>query len=71
MSNFVVALMAGVVLGVVEQVTLWNTEVSGVVELILFGATFLAVLVHTRRSGRARELGPGSRSTRGRRCRNR
>lgn len=57
MSNFVVALLAGVVLGIVEQVTLWNTSAAGVVEFIVFGVLFLAVLVHTRRSTREQEIG--------------
>ncbi len=57
MSNFVVALVAGVALGIVEQVTLWNTSAAGVVEFIVFGVLFLAVLVHTRRSAREQDVG--------------
>jgi ABC-type branched-subunit amino acid transport system ATPase component/ABC-type branched-subunit amino acid transport system permease subunit len=52
-----VALGAGVVLGVVEQVLLYNNPSGGTVELVVFAGMMLALLLQTKRGSREREQG--------------
>ncbi len=57
MDRITVCFFAGVALGVVEQQVLWNTDTSGVVEVVLFLAVMAALpwmrTLGTRRSGTA------------------
>jgi ABC-type branched-subunit amino acid transport system ATPase component/ABC-type branched-subunit amino acid transport system permease subunit len=48
MVNLPVALAAGLGVGVVEQVLLWNNPSGGTVEAILFAALMVALLLQTR-----------------------
>jgi ABC-type branched-subunit amino acid transport system ATPase component/ABC-type branched-subunit amino acid transport system permease subunit len=59
MSSLPVALGAGVAIGVVEQVLLWNYPRGGLVEAVLFGLLLVALLLQRRR-GTARDEEKGS-----------
>jgi len=52
-----VALGAGIVLGVVEQVLLYNNPSGGGVELVVFCGMIAALLLQTKRGSREREQG--------------
>ena len=52
-----VALGAGVALGVVEQVLLYNNPSGGAVELVVFAGMIVALLLQTRRGSRERDQG--------------
>jgi ABC-type branched-subunit amino acid transport system ATPase component/ABC-type branched-subunit amino acid transport system permease subunit len=51
MQSLPAALAAGLGLGVVEQVLLWNYPRGGLVEAVLFGALLVALLLQPRRGG--------------------
>jgi ABC-type branched-subunit amino acid transport system ATPase component/ABC-type branched-subunit amino acid transport system permease subunit len=57
MSSMPTAMFAGVGLGVVEQLLLWNYPRSGLVEATLFVIILVALLVQRRQSGRDEEKG--------------
>jgi len=57
MSDMPTALFAGVGLGVVEQLLLWNYPRSGLVEATLFVIILVALLVQRRQGGRDEEKG--------------
>ena len=57
MSSLPGALAAGVGLGIVEQLLLWNYPRSGLVEVTLFGIILVALLLQRRRGGRDEEKG--------------
>jgi ABC-type branched-subunit amino acid transport system ATPase component/ABC-type branched-subunit amino acid transport system permease subunit len=57
MDNLPLALGAGVGLGVVEQVLLWNRPQSGLVELVLFLIILVTLLVQKQRGGREEDKG--------------
>src|SRR5205085_12499711 len=57
MVNLPVALIAGVGLGIVEQVVLWNYPRSGLVEVALFVVILVALLVQRGTRGRDDEKG--------------
>jgi ABC-type branched-subunit amino acid transport system ATPase component/ABC-type branched-subunit amino acid transport system permease subunit len=57
LASLPIALIGGVVLGVVEQVLLWNFPSGGQVEVLLFVVIMVALLVQTRRGGREAEQG--------------
>ncbi|MDP9101910.1 MAG: ATP-binding cassette domain-containing protein [Actinomycetota bacterium] len=52
-----IALGAGLVLGVIEQVLLFNNPSGGTVEVIIFVGMMVALLVQPRQGGREREQG--------------
>jgi ABC-type branched-subunit amino acid transport system ATPase component/ABC-type branched-subunit amino acid transport system permease subunit len=56
MASYTVALAAGIALGIVEQLVLWNSSANpGRVELFVFAATFAALLLQRRQGARAQE----------------
>jgi ABC-type branched-subunit amino acid transport system ATPase component/ABC-type branched-subunit amino acid transport system permease subunit len=55
MTNLAGALIAGVGLGVVEQLLLWNYSQAGLVDVVLFGIILLALVVVRARVGREDE----------------
>jgi len=57
MDSIPVALGAGIGLGVIEQLLLWNYPQSGLVEVALFGLILVTLLVQRPRGGRASEKG--------------
>lgn len=57
MTSIPKALAAGIGLGVVEQVLLWNYPSGGLVELALFGIILVALLGQRQRGGRDEEKG--------------
>ncbi len=57
MNNFGLALAGGVRLGVTEQLLLWNTRQSGLVEVVLFAIILVALLFQKQRGGRDEEKG--------------
>jgi ABC-type branched-subunit amino acid transport system ATPase component/ABC-type branched-subunit amino acid transport system permease subunit len=57
MSSYTTALLAGVAVGVVEEVMLWNNPSGGQVEAILFIGLVAALLLQTRQGVRIREQG--------------
>lgn len=57
MQSMPTALAAGVGLGVIEQLLLWNYPRSGLVEATLFVIILVALLVQRRQSGRDEEKG--------------
>lgn len=57
MNSLPVALAAGVGLGVVEQLLVWNYQQSGLVEVALFCIIVVALLVQRRHGGRDEERG--------------
>jgi ABC-type branched-subunit amino acid transport system ATPase component/ABC-type branched-subunit amino acid transport system permease subunit len=52
MDSFGVALATGVGLGIVEQLILWNSSQSGVMELVEYGIVVVALLTQRRLSAR-------------------
>lgn len=52
MTSLPIALLAGLGVGVVEQMLLWNYPQSGLVELVLFMLTVVALLLQRTRSDR-------------------
>jgi ABC-type branched-subunit amino acid transport system ATPase component/ABC-type branched-subunit amino acid transport system permease subunit len=52
MTNLAGALIAGVGLGIVEQLLLWNYSQAGLVDVVLFGIILLALVVQRGRVGR-------------------
>jgi ABC-type branched-subunit amino acid transport system ATPase component/ABC-type branched-subunit amino acid transport system permease subunit len=57
MNNLPQALFAGVGLGIIEQLLLWNYPRSGLVEVTLFGIILVALLLQRQRGGRDEEKG--------------
>jgi ABC-type branched-subunit amino acid transport system ATPase component/ABC-type branched-subunit amino acid transport system permease subunit len=57
MTSLPVAFAAGVGLGITEQLLLWNTSQSGLVEVVLFGVVLLALALQGPLGGRAEEKG--------------
>ena len=57
MNNLGLALAAGIGLGVVEQLLLWNKPQSGLVEVVLFVIILGTLLVQKQRGGRDEEKG--------------
>ena len=57
MSNLPVALAGGIVIGEVEQVTLWNSSNGSVLDLVLFVFIVGALLLQPRFAGRGEEKG--------------
>ena len=57
MISLPVALAAGIALGVIEQVLLWNSPGSGLVEVVLFVIILGALLVQRQQGGRDEEKG--------------
>jgi ABC-type branched-subunit amino acid transport system ATPase component/ABC-type branched-subunit amino acid transport system permease subunit len=55
MSNLPVALGAGIVIGIIDQVLTFNYPTSGVSEVILLTTIVVALLLRARRGGRADE----------------
>ena len=56
LASYTVALAAGVTLGIIEQLVLWNSSANpGRVELFVFAATFAALLLQHRQGVRGRE----------------
>ncbi len=55
MSNMPTAFAAGIGLGVVEQLLLWNFAQSGLVQVVLFGVILVALLLQRARAGREEE----------------
>jgi ABC-type branched-subunit amino acid transport system ATPase component/ABC-type branched-subunit amino acid transport system permease subunit len=55
MTNLAGALVAGVGLGVAEQLLLWNYSQAGLVDLVLFSVIVVALLVQRSRVGREEE----------------
>ena len=55
LTSLPVALGAGVGVGVLEQLLLWNYPRSGSIDAVLFGIVLVALLVQRRRQGRDRE----------------
>jgi ABC-type branched-subunit amino acid transport system ATPase component/ABC-type branched-subunit amino acid transport system permease subunit len=55
MSNLAGALIAGVGIGVLEQLLLWNYSQAGLVSVVLFGVILLALLIQRGRVGREEE----------------
>ncbi|MDT7572931.1 MAG: hypothetical protein QOE05_3105 [Actinomycetota bacterium] len=51
------ALLGGIVIGIVEQVLLWNYAQAGLVQLALFVIILVALLVQRQRVGRSEEKG--------------
>ena len=57
MNSLPVAMTGGVVLGIVEQLLLWNYPSSGLVEVTLFAIILVVLVVQRRRAGRDEEKG--------------
>ena len=57
MDSLPAALAAGVGLGVVEQVLLWNRPEASLVEVVLFGVILVTLLLQKQRGGRDEEKG--------------
>jgi ABC-type branched-subunit amino acid transport system ATPase component/ABC-type branched-subunit amino acid transport system permease subunit len=57
MTSLPRAFVAGIALGIMEQLLLWNTSQSGVVEVVLFGVILLALAVQGPLGGRSEEKG--------------
>jgi ABC-type branched-subunit amino acid transport system ATPase component/ABC-type branched-subunit amino acid transport system permease subunit len=57
MNNLPQALLAGVGLGVVQELLLWNYPKSGLVEVALFVIILVALLLQKQRGGREEEKG--------------
>jgi ABC-type branched-subunit amino acid transport system ATPase component/ABC-type branched-subunit amino acid transport system permease subunit len=57
MDNLPVTFFAGIGLGIVENVLLWDTQDSGVVQTALFVVILVVLLMQRRRTGRAEEKG--------------
>ena len=55
MANMPIALVAGIILGVVEQVVLWNYTQAGIVEAALFAVILFALLVQRQGSVRGED----------------
>ena len=55
MTSLTVALLAGIGLGVVEQLLLWNYSQAGIVDVVLFAIIIVALLVQRTRVGREEE----------------
>jgi ABC-type branched-subunit amino acid transport system ATPase component/ABC-type branched-subunit amino acid transport system permease subunit len=55
MTSLPIALGAGVVIGVVDQVVTFNYPTSGVSEVVLLGTIVAALLLQSRRGGRVQE----------------
>ena len=55
MSNLGGALAAGIGLGIVEQLLLWNYAQAGLVDLVLFGVILVVLLLQRARVGREEE----------------
>ncbi len=60
MNNLVVAVIAGIGLGVVEQLLFWNYPSGGLVELVLFITILVAMFFLPRQQGREQEQGSWS-----------
>lgn len=57
MNSLPLAMAAGIGLGMLEQLLLWNYPRAGLVEVVLFGVILVALLVQKQRSGRDEEKG--------------
>ncbi|MDP9181698.1 MAG: ATP-binding cassette domain-containing protein [Actinomycetota bacterium] len=57
MQSLPIALFAGCLIGITEQLLLWNYAQSGLVQLVLFVIILVALLVQKQRVGRAEEKG--------------
>jgi ABC-type branched-subunit amino acid transport system ATPase component/ABC-type branched-subunit amino acid transport system permease subunit len=57
MQSLPIALGAGCLIGVIEQLCLWNFGQSGLVQMVLFVLILIALLVQRQRVGRAEEKG--------------
>jgi ABC-type branched-subunit amino acid transport system ATPase component/ABC-type branched-subunit amino acid transport system permease subunit len=57
MTSLPRALAAGIGIGIVEQILLWNSPRAGVVEIALFVIILIALLVQRREAGREEEKG--------------
>src|SRR4051812_7098732 len=57
MQSLPIALAAGVGLGIIEQVLLWNYPRSGLVEVALFGIILVTLMLQRQRAGRDEEKG--------------
>jgi ABC-type branched-subunit amino acid transport system ATPase component/ABC-type branched-subunit amino acid transport system permease subunit len=55
MTNLPVAMGAGIAIGVVDQILIFNYPTSGVPEIVLLAIIVVALLFQTRRSGRLEE----------------
>src|SRR2546423_7162213 len=60
MSNLGTTLVAGIGIGVLEQLLLWNYSQAGLVEVVLFGIIVLVLLLQRSRVGREGEEERGS-----------
>ncbi|MCU1595255.1 MAG: putative transporter ATPase and permease protein [Frankiales bacterium] len=57
MQSLPLALFAGIAIGIIEQLLLWNYAQSGLVQLVLFFIILTALLVQKNRVGRSEEKG--------------
>ncbi len=57
MTSLPIAFAAGIGLGVLEQLLLWNTSQAGLVEVVLFGVILLALALQGPLGGRAEAKG--------------
>jgi ABC-type branched-subunit amino acid transport system ATPase component/ABC-type branched-subunit amino acid transport system permease subunit len=57
MNSLPLAMAGGVVLGIVEQLLLWNYPSSGLVEVTLFAIILVVLVVQRQRAGRDEEKG--------------
>lgn len=57
MQSLPLAMLSGAVIGIVEQLLLWNYAQSGLVQVALFIIILVALLVQRQRVGRAEEKG--------------
>ena len=57
MASLPIALLAGVGIGIIEQVVIWNNPSGGQFEAILFGIILVALLLQRRRFGRTADEG--------------
>jgi len=57
MTSLPRALVAGIGIGIVEQILLWNSPRAGLVEIALFVIILIALLVQRREAGREEEKG--------------
>jgi ABC-type branched-subunit amino acid transport system permease subunit len=57
MVSLPVALAAGVAVGMVEQLLLWNDPRGGLVEMVLFVVVLVALLLQPKQGGRAEDKG--------------
>ncbi|HET6809709.1 MAG TPA: ATP-binding cassette domain-containing protein [Acidimicrobiales bacterium] len=57
MNSLPLAMAGGVVLGIVEQLLLWNYPSSGLVEVTLFAIILVVLVLQRRRAGRDEEKG--------------